>query len=358
MLLLALGLAVSAVRAETSSERAGSILIFPKVVVDDERETVIQMSNTTNMEVYAHCFYTNAAPTCIGIGDCVAGTCTGRCEPAWQEIDFNIILTKQQPTHWAAGTGRFQDPLDAPCNPIAPNNECDGAGLDPGRIPPVTLPFVGELRCIEVDPSDAPRSGNNLKGEATILTPDGDASKYNAVSILGMPFVNNGDSTLCLGGEVSDECPSGAEYQGCSFSTIVNHFSEGADSPLFGPTSTVSTEITIVPCQVDFERQEPSRFVVHFNVTNEFEQPLSAITTVDCWKSFFLDDVSNIFTVRTVGTRLLQTRMRSAEDATSGFVSVVEEYHAWEGAGARVAFNVHEQGEREQTDLIVLPGLQ
>lgn len=340
--------------AETHSDRAGSILIFPKVVFHDERETIIQMSNTNNMPVFAHCYYVNSAPVCIGAGDCLSNTCTGRCEPQWQEVDFSIALTKQQPTHWSVGSGRFTNALDPPCDPITPNYDCDGAGIDPGRIPPVTAPFLGELRCIQVDPSGAPMSGNHLKGEATILSPDGDASAYNAVTILGIPFANNGDETLCLGGGVSEECPSGAEYEGCASEILVDHFSEGADAPLFGPTSTVDTELTLVPCAVDFERQQPSRVVVHFNVTNEFEQPLSAITTIECWANFFLREVSNVFDVRTVGTRVLLTRLRPS-GSSSGVVGVLEEHHAWQGAKARAAFNLHDAGSLPNTNLIVLP---
>src|SRR5262245_9408366 len=63
-LLMAIGTA-AAVRAESTSERSGSILIFPKVVYDSSRDTLIQISNTSNSMVHAHCFYVNAAPLCL-----------------------------------------------------------------------------------------------------------------------------------------------------------------------------------------------------------------------------------------------------------------------------------------------------
>ena len=63
--------------ADTTTEQSSSILIFPKVVFDGSRDTVIQISNTSNSMVHAHCFYVNAAPLCIGAGDCLAGTCRG-----------------------------------------------------------------------------------------------------------------------------------------------------------------------------------------------------------------------------------------------------------------------------------------
>ena len=115
------------------------------------------------------------------------------------EVDFAIWLTKQQPTHWSVGDGRFRT-VATPVRP-PPTPSATMQGSDPGRVPPVSsVPFAGELRCIEVDQSGAPISGNHLKGEATIISGDGDASKYNAVGLLGEPFTNNGDDVLCLGG--------------------------------------------------------------------------------------------------------------------------------------------------------------
>lgn len=340
-------------RAATTSEQSSSILIFPKVVFDGSRDTVIQITNTSNSMVHAHCFYVNAAPLCIGAGDCLAGTCSGTCEPQWIEVDFAIWLTKQQPTHWSVGEGRLP-PGGFPCD--ATNSECDNAGIEIGRVPPVSsVPFAGELRCIEVDQSGAPISGNHLKGEATIISGDGDASKYNAVGLIGEPFSNNGDDVLCIGGGVTDECPSGAEYEGCGQRLIMPNFAEGADNPMFGPSSEVDTELTLTPCTADFERQLPSEIVVQVIVVNEFEQPFSTSQKFTCWLTTFLDDINGIFSVLVAQTRFIETQLRPADKSDSGFVGVYEEYHRVNGQQARAAFNIHEQGTRDKTDLIFLP---
>lgn len=346
--------------AGTTTERPGSILIFPKIIYDADHDTSIQISNTSNSMVHAHCFYVNAAGICrlrpseaCRIDDDCGPN--GPCDPQWQEVDFDIWLTKQQPTHWAAGSGRFTNPFDAACDRSTGFYDCDQAGIDPGRIPPVGDPFYGELKCFEVDVSGAPISGNHLKGEAIILTAAGDASKYNAIGILGEPLTNDGNTVLCLGGEGRDECPSGAEYQGCAEALIVDHFAERADSPLLGPASQVRTEVTLVPCAEDFERQIPTKVVVQFEITNEFEQPFSTSTTVDCWGNFLLDDISLIFDVSRLGARVVQTHMRPARGAESGIVGVIEELHTLNEWVSRAAFNVHERGERASTDLIVIP---
>jgi hypothetical protein len=129
---------------------------------------------------------------------------------------------------------------------------------------------------------------------------------------------------------------------------------------VFGPTSQVDTEVTVVPCRSDLERQDPSRVTLQFLAVNEFEQPLSASTSVECWRSFFLNEISNIFTVRgTGGSRLLHTSMRpvlQSDGRFSSFVAVVEEHHRLgSGASARVAYDVHHVVEFGVNELIVLP---
>jgi hypothetical protein len=361
---VALGvLGASSVWAEATTERSASVLIWAKVIYDSAtgQDTLIQVSNTANSMVHAHCFYVNAAGVCERrpSDPCRRSEDCGRngpCLPQWQEVDFDIWLTKQQPTHWSAGFGRFPNLLDPTCDRNIDEYECNGAGLDPGRIPPVDDPFYGELRCIEVDLSGAPISGNHLKGEATLITSDGDASKYNAIGILGEPLTNDGDTTLCLGGGITPQCTSGAEYQACPDELRLDHFAERSDNPLFGPESQVRTELTLVPCAEDLETQTPTRVVVQFEVTNEFEQTFSGSTTVECWGSFLLDaGVPVIFDVRALGARAVQTKIRPSNASSSGVVGVSEEFHSVGESQTRAAFNLFGLGERAQTDLIIIP---
>ncbi len=371
----AVALTASAAAGRTSSEQPSSILIFPKVIANGTRDTFIQISNTANSMVHAHCFYVNAFPVCQGEGDCLEGTCTGVCERQWQEIDFNISLTKQQPTHWSAFFGRLgdvgatQDKCEFDTFSQRREYDCYNAGLSFTRIPPV-FPFEGELRCIEVDQSGAPISGNHLKGEATIVGRDGDASKYNAIGLLGEPFTNNGDNTLCLGGPPSLECPTGAEYEGCPERYWIPHFAIGADNPIFGATSQVRTDFTVVPCRANYELGRPTRVTLQFRVFNEFEQPFSAAAQVECWDRLHLDDVNEVvFGVNQLGSRLVNTSVRPVvpfglEDASS-IALVVEEHHELtNGAMARAAYNAHEigtygldeaTGEPLVNELIVIP---
>jgi hypothetical protein len=340
--------------AEVTTERPGSIIVFPKVIASGTRDTIIQISNTSNSMVHVHCFYVNAA-----LQDPSRDLAPDNL-PIWQETDFDIWLTKQQPTHWVASLGRRPNPLAPECTPD--NDECNDAGLAPGRIPPLPPDFVGELKCIEVDSSGAPISGNHLKGEATLVvlatapTNPGDSSKYNAISIFGLD-TNDANNTLCLGGGATPDCKRGAEYDGCPQTTLMDNFSYGATNPQLGESSNVTTQLTIAPCSEDFERQVPGVVTVQFLVTNEFEDTLSTSTTVTCWENFELTDVNRVvFSASTAGSRFLQTRMVPATPSDSGFLAVAEEFHHLPGLGAaRAAFNLYTIGERPTTDLIVLP---
>ena len=359
--------AVTAVRApgDVTTERSSSILIFPKVQFDSSGvqtgapvDTIIQISNTSNSMVFAHCFYVNAVPEDPSQPPGVLNP------PQCQEIDFSIWLTKQQPTHWVVSSGRRLDQTDKSCTKDFKN--CSGAGFDPGLIPPVSDPFAGELKCIEVDSSGAPISGNHLKGEATLVTPFGDASKYNAIGVLGINSdqgSNNGPNTLCLGGVKSSQCPSGAEYNGCPETVILNHFAENATDPVVeelgnGP-SRVATQLTLVPCREDFENQIPAQVTVQFQITNEFEELFSTSTTVSCWSNLTLDAIARVFDVGFLGTRFAQTRMTAATDDQSGFVGVAEEFHRHGASTAplvsRAALNLHGEGVRPKNDVIILP---
>jgi hypothetical protein len=368
---VAAGLALSLVLvrpaiADVTTERGSSILFFPRVLSDSAGlqtgspvDTIIQISNTSNSMVFAHCYYVNASPTDPfnppGIFN----------PPGWQEVDFDIWLTKQQPTHWVVSQGRREDPTDHACSRYM--HDCSGAGFDPGSVPPVPDPFTGELKCIEVDDSGAPLNGNHLKGEATLVTPAGDASKYNAIGVLGLSN-SDGNTTLCLGGGVSEACPNGAEYNACPQTLIMNHFAENASDPVIslldGVDSRVSTELTLVPCSQDFENQLPASVVVQFKLINEFEELYSTSTTVACWGNFRLDTIAPVFDVGFLGSRFVQTRMQPATEDEAGIIGVIEEFHVRAGGQwgpatvGRAALNLHGEGVRPNNDVIQLIEVQ
>jgi len=381
-------------RADITTERSASILVFPKIIADGSRDTVIQISNTSNSLVRAHCFYVNAALT---NPDLPQGPLN---PPLWIEVDFTIQLTRQQPTYWFVSEGRDVNPLDPPCTRDRPI--CPYAGFDPGRVPPVVPDFVGELKCIEVDDSGAPLSGNHLKGEATLLSPEVvdrstepvtvfvGSSKYNAIGVLGEE--NNGDDILVLGGgqcagngvictaeeDCGDQGPCVFEYNACPQTWILNHAADGApdlvlnDNPLEG-TATIDTELTVVPCTQNFETQIPTTVTLQFLTFNEFESQFSVSTSVTCWGNFKLGSIgSTALTFRgqlpdPQGTAYLQTRIRSANGTPFGTFMVAEETYRSKPSvspksafllATQAAFNLHVEGSRAVPDIITIPADQ
>lgn len=399
----ALGVMTASARADVTTERGASILAFPKVLANaaTDSDTIIQITNISNSMVHARCFYVNAQLDANG-------------RPLWQETDFTIWLTKQQPTHWQVSEGRFVDPSDD----CFDNNQvivadCDGAGIDPGAVPPVPSDFIGELKCIEVDGAGNPIGGNHLKGEATIKT-NGDVAKYNAIGIEGTELAGATGNTLLLnqpagGGDVT------GQYNACPTTLILNHYAEGVTDPVIlgnarggtctvggapcmsdddctagacnnppaivsggvvAPVSATLTDLTLIPCQQDFENQIPGQVKVQFAIYNEFENRFSASTTVTCWANFYLFQVDSrnnpersVFSFATLGSVGAQTRLTAASSVingrivdSGGLLGVAGVSRADAGGQiARTAMNIHIEGDRftdtngAVIDQIVLP---
>lgn len=320
------------VQADVTTEEGGSILVFPKVLNVNGRDTVIQISNIGNGLVHAHCFYTNAAPLNPGLPP-------GPRNPRqWQETDFFLWLTKQQPTHWTVSAGRGLNPFD----PFG----SDGYGIDPGLVPPVVSGFEGELLCVEVDPGGLPLTGNKLKGEATLQdVSTGDVSKYSALAIQGGPEAGATGRDLWLDNNQYNSCPN---------TLLLNHFADGVDNPVIADLGVcvggcpVTTELTLIPCARDYENQIGGQAQVHFRIYNEFEQEFSTDTGVDCWFNEQLGNIGagNVFEPAVLGTLTAYTRIQPV-GSSGGLLGVAEETHTdSESTESRAAFNLQTEGSR------------
>jgi hypothetical protein len=384
-----------AARADVSSTNAAAILVFPKVVVDtttftnDHTDTIIQITNTADVPVNVRCFWvdanghcSNSGRICNPVGDPLSTTC-GQfefCSPGWQETDFAFRLTPKQPISFYASEGLPDLPLSS-----TPTN----GQFNSGSILPVSEnPFVGELKCVEVDDSEQPSDRNDLKGEATIEkatdAPSVDSRGYNGIGIQAIAGQNNGDDTLCLGGDVSDNCPNGPEYNACPNILILDHFFDDATDPASPDSRRIRTHLTLVPCSEDFNLQAPITTVVQYLVFNEFEQRFSTSRSVRCFSEIVLSDIDtraggngdaqSIFNVNVQGTLTGQTLIRGVADAATtyghGLLAIAEEFHCNDpvdslgtdplcgtenGIGYSAAFVTQQRGTRTQADFIYLP---
>jgi hypothetical protein len=323
-------LAGSASAQSFTVEEPSSILIFPKVVNDEDRDTVIQITNNNNMMAYARCFYTD--------GQVRNGL------PRWSVTDFEISLTRQQTTTWAASTGRPANPAD------------DQTGLDPGFVPPLVPGFTGSLVCVQVDMpyEGAPSGGNDLTGRADV-----GGSDYNAY---GLPAIGNPNNDRVLDLD-------GIEYAQCPSAYHLNFAANGpsgaiALGPMLGQgidaVGTVSTSVTVVPCNFDFGNLIPPRVRVGFSpIVDEMENQVSEGTPAEviCWDNLQLsgsgfDDFPTSF-----GT----TRMRGTQASGQGpvpapFVAIANVLRVG-GAGGMdsASTNLHAVADSLTTGRIILP---
>ncbi len=327
-LLLLLGGALSGTaRAQPTTDRSASIVVVPRVVVDGTRDTVIELTNTSNSLAQALCLFLDGATNL--------------------QTNFTVELAAQQPTRWVASQGRRcagDDPL------------CVGGPTSVlGLIPPLPVPFEGAMICVEVDASGAPFGGNHLLGGASVKDRvSGDVASYRAVGLLGTE-ANNGDDVLCLGGEPSNACQFGAEYASCPATWLLSHVAEGAEDEVVGANSAVTTEVTFLTCGQDFLTAAPIDVELQFVITNEFEEVFSLTSAVSSWRSDLLGEIDSTFGVNVLGTPYARTRVTSLD---GGILLVARELHAFTGvpaAATSVAFNPAHQGIRANEDLIVLP---
>jgi len=373
---LAMALAICGVgpaAGDVASDRAAAILVWPHIQVGDVTgtlsstqsiETVIQLTNTSNEPIVVWCFYenanshcTNSGQICVEAQDCCNGSngC-GQCLPDWNEVDFRIRLTPQQPIGWLASEGEADFPLDG-----VSRTGIGGSSNAGSRIPPVPEdPFEGLLKCFATDEDNVPVERNVLKGEATLYFVDlttgveqVDIAKYNAVGIQAREGRLNDDKILILD---SDQNPD-AEYNGCPNVLILNHFFDFAINPVNG--AEITTNLILVPCTQDLLRQIPGQAVIQYIVFNEFEQRFSTSRTARCKQNLPLSLIDttqrerSIFSAGVAGTLTGQTR---ANAIGSGMLAVADEFHEIsEDRSYSADFNVHFQGDRDDADIIILP---
>jgi hypothetical protein len=374
VLLAVLAINAGQVRADVTSDTPGSIVIFPKVIADGTRDTLIQLTNTSNVGTGAHCWYFDA---------------TNNCTPN----NFFVDLTPQQPIVWRASSGRFTGELRCSAGThgvCASNSDCVSPpagncvatpGIFLGNVPP-RINFQGELKCIQVDVSGVPVMGNSLKGEALLETLVGDGagqvSQYNGIAVQaitnpsptcnGGPFSGapcTGTSSCC---DASGNCGTcnvqlkldNTTYNACPRDLVVTHYAQGATDLFTG--ATVKSELTLVPCTEDIENDRPTDVNspdvnAHFRVINEMEAgPLSGDIPFTCWLNISLDDprLGGIYDASFVGT-FVKTRIPTSGAANAGLLGVLEEFHTLDSETASAAVNLHAQSTRTGGDVIIVP---
>lgn len=384
--------------ATTTSDDAAAILVWPKIVADDVgvcvssnseengrscdevectttpgayckvKDTLIQMANLNPaQQAAAHCFYINANSHCTNDGsvctsseDCTfgdGGQFVGVCRAEWSELNFDVRLTPNQPLAWRALEGLSGSDL-----PMKGN-----AGT---RVPPVPeTPFIGELKCIQVDPTsgerlpavcNAGKCPNDLIGEATIEevgvgVGSVDPKWYNAVGIQNLG-PNDGNNVMSL---------NGSEYEPCPAVLVLNHMFDGAVDPISN-VYPAHTELTLTTCSEDLLRQICTPVTAQFLVYNEFEQRFSTSIQVPCFVDSVISRIGtsqpdrSIFAAGVAGTVAGQTRIQGINGGLLGVAvlnfgpaPIVSTGQPAITAGA--AYNLNQVGGNRVSDEIVIP---
>ena len=361
--------------ADASADRGGSIIAFPKVISDGTRDTLIQISNIQNSVVFAHCIYLDAS---LPVPSLPPGPGN---RPQCVEHDFTITLTRQQPTVWRVSTGRLLNNFDSIIGACEIVNQAGAdrqtcPGIDPGNVINVGTNFEGHLLCVVTDASGAPLGSDALKGEAIIESvaaggADGLISAYNAISISQGVGENNGDSVLQLDGDEYAQCPDSLRF---------THLAEGVADPVV-PAVTATTELTLMPCTIDYETQARPAVTLQFSVWDDTELEQSVSTTLDCWFNEDLSDIASLWNpIRSTtyqtrvrpstgnrcrgGDPTLEYRLCTTDDQcggglclpSSGLLGVAETFRTPDGGTTLTgssAINLHAIGTRE-TDTIYL----
>jgi hypothetical protein len=336
VVLAAMALLGTRAGADVTSDRPGSVVIWPKVIADGTRDTIISLTNTSNTQAYAHCDYVNGIGICSVSGAyCTlpsenaapdAPACPGGsadiCQLNWIKENFDIILTRQQPTFWRVSTGRIFDPIVD----LQPGIECKTGGLPPrqtcpgfflsGQVIPPVQPFRGELRCVQTSMDGNAIAGNALKGEAKIETlgeiPQ--LSEYNSINVRAISPPVDDPSILPLNGADPSQTDYNV-YNACPEAVEVTNYGRGADdlvaaeinpAACAGSGCPVTTEFTVIPCRADYENDIPTHFTLNIDYTNEFEQTVSTGGDFDCWTTFTLE---NLGFQGTIGSTFQRTRI-------------------------------------------------
>lgn len=319
--------------AQGTSDSPAALLVFPKIIADGSRDTIIQIVNSSDQPTTARCVYWSSSSN----------------PPVWHATPFALPFTTggsapkgQNPRSWVLSQGHVSIGGAVQINPCC------------GEVPAVAQPFQGALLCVVTDSTGHPVSNaSNLLGTATIKDlVSGDTSKYNAIGLSALS-ANDGNDVLCLGGAVSSGCPSGAEYPGCPLQWALDHLAYGAQDPVIGAGSAVRTNITVLPCSQNFSTSTPSSTTIAFDLHNGLEQPGATVTG---WQDLPLNAVSSQFNA-SPGNTYMQTTLTPAVSG-AGFLMVAEEFHDSGGAPSvtsSAALNPQIVGVRSVQDTIILP---
>lgn len=281
-----LGLAANAPNVGNATQK-GSVLIFPKIDMSGEKDTLISISNDYYLPVNVKCFWV---------------------DDQQNVADFQFVLTQNQPIMFSARSG-----LDGGAAPLE-------VTVPPFEITDLTNfdSAVGELKCFAVDAAGSSQINfNHLYGTAKVVDYElGTAFEYNSWNFaarsgaLGLPVGDPGNVKL-----------NGVEFDSCPQYLLFNFNSVGSNYGFFK-----DTDLTIVPCKQDLRQdRNATRTKIKFDIWNENETKYTgAYQCFKCWFEGFLSEISPKFSFRSLHTTAGRFRAQgvASTSAVCGFTAL------------------------------------
>jgi hypothetical protein len=250
--LLAGGVAGAAENRGNPNQK-GSLLMFPKIVVDTAKgvDTLIDITNAGDHDVTVTCYWVD--------GD------------TWEHPDFHFDLTKRQPSYFRASDG-LPGPFGNGVHPFP---------SDPGK---------GELKCWASDAFGNPLNYNFLKGEV-VITDSGNGTSWEYTGwgfkcVAKRVCIEDAEGWWCSGG-YRERCTRqrgtldiGTAFDSCPNTLELDFFSSndkvGQSMPLGG---ALDTDIALVPCWQDLTQEgEPVTTKEKYDIWNENETKFTGLT--------------------------------------------------------------------------------
>jgi hypothetical protein len=312
--LLAVSTSAFAAPNVTNATQKGSLLVFPDIDVSgtaaNGASTLVRLMNDGSLPVTVKCYWMDGNKN---------------------RVDFEILLTKNQPVWFDArtGNGTYQvNPF-----PMTPSNGFDNPYLLGPFPPPWVTPYSedldtdgpygkGLLVCFAVDPAGHQQiKWNHLSGTATVYetySGSGGAYEYNAYAFFAPGSADmepvGTPGTLALNGVEYDSCPL---YQIGQFSPESR---ENGGAPIMAHRLFVEdNRLAIVACTLQLQQDWIPVFTkLAFDVWNNDEVKFTgAFECADSWhETFFEEDLDAAiqnFDAETLGTPSARYRVQGTK---------------------------------------------
>ncbi|ADJ29527.1 hypothetical protein [Nitrosococcus watsonii] len=334
-------------RANTSQK--GSLLVFPKVDVSGNHNTLIRIQNDYSDSVSLKCYWKNGTkflrdfqleltkfqPIWISAKDgggtyavppfpvyqpAVEGQDAVPYQPEETDPDTGAVITPSQPAQPAIpaqpAQNINQDYLDKIGYTIDENGDISPSGSSEVGLP-ANATTAGELQCWAVGAGGEIR-WNHLAGSATVVdATKGTAYDYNA---WGFRCLVGGNGEECVVADAGRLDLDGAEYEACP-KKLMGHFSP-ADEEIVDGVFVTQNELTIASCNQDLDvaNQQFHFTMLSFNVWNEQEVKYTgASQCMDSWHSGLLGEMQNNgehFTAESLMSKVARFKVKGFKSTT------------------------------------------